>query len=72
MAASFVHDDVSEVIHSPTEIQARVSELGAQISAAFAGKKLLVVGVLTGPCTATAAPQSLTMDGQVHPCLWQT
>jgi hypoxanthine phosphoribosyltransferase len=37
-----------EVLYDPPTLQARVAELGAQISADFAGRSLCVVGVLKG------------------------
>ena len=40
--------DIGEIVISEQEIQARVSELGAQISADYAGKRPLLVGVLRG------------------------
>jgi hypoxanthine phosphoribosyltransferase len=41
-------EDIEEVLISQEEIQARVAELGAQISADYAGKDPLLVGVLRG------------------------
>ena len=40
--------DIGEIVIAEAEIQARVSELGAQISADYAGKRPLLVGVLRG------------------------
>ena len=42
------HMTVHEVLISATEIDRRVSELGAQITHDYAGKELLLVGVLKG------------------------
>ena len=41
-------DDVASVLVSEEQIQARVAELGAQISADFAGRELTLVSVLKG------------------------
>lgn len=41
-------DDIAEVLITDGEIQARIAELGAQISADYAGKTPLLVGVLRG------------------------
>ncbi len=41
-------DDIAEVLISVEDIQARVGELGAQISADYAGRGPLLVGVLRG------------------------
>ena len=41
-------DDIEEVLITAEQIQARVAELGAQISAEYAGKDPLLVGVLRG------------------------
>jgi hypoxanthine phosphoribosyltransferase len=41
-------DDIAEVLFTAEELQARVAELGAQISADYAGKNPLLVGVLRG------------------------
>lgn len=43
-----VLQDVERVLISEAEIQARVRELGAQISRDYAGKDLVVVGILKG------------------------
>jgi hypoxanthine phosphoribosyltransferase len=41
-------DDIAEVLITAEDLQARVAELGAQISADYAGKDPLLVGVLRG------------------------
>ncbi|WP_066499503.1 hypoxanthine phosphoribosyltransferase [Abyssisolibacter fermentans] len=41
-------NDVKEVLFSEEDIAAKVTELGAQISKDFAGKELVVIGVLKG------------------------
>jgi hypoxanthine phosphoribosyltransferase len=43
-----MHDDLSEVLLSQETIGRRVEELGRQISADYAGRELVVIGVLTG------------------------
>jgi hypoxanthine phosphoribosyltransferase len=43
-----MHSDLSEVLLSESAIRQRVEELGRQISRDYAGKELVVVGVLTG------------------------
>ena len=40
--------DVDRVLFTPEQIQARVAELGGQISRDYAGKSLLLIGVLKG------------------------
>ncbi|SNT64860.1 hypoxanthine phosphoribosyltransferase [Asanoa hainanensis] len=46
-------DDVAEVLATEDEIAARVSELAARIEADYAGRDLLLVGVLNGAATVT-------------------
>ncbi len=41
-------DDLSEILYSEEEIAARVAELGATISHDYAGKEVVLVGVLNG------------------------
>ncbi|MEQ1921658.1 MAG: hypoxanthine phosphoribosyltransferase [Pyrinomonadaceae bacterium] len=43
-----------EVMYSEAEIQARIKEIGAQITAEYAGKELVLVGVLKGSCVFMA------------------
>ncbi|MGW8250273.1 MAG: hypoxanthine phosphoribosyltransferase [Anaerolineales bacterium] len=45
---SLLAEDISEVLFSEQEIQARIAELGKQISSDYAGKNPLLVGVLKG------------------------
>jgi hypoxanthine phosphoribosyltransferase len=40
--------DIARVLHSPAEIAARVAALGAEISADYAGRSLVLVGLLKG------------------------
>lgn len=39
-----------EVMYSAADIQARIAELGAQITRDYAGKDLVLVGILKGSC----------------------
>jgi hypoxanthine phosphoribosyltransferase len=41
-------DDMAEVLISPEQLARRVAELGAQITAEYDGKRLLLLGVLKG------------------------
>ncbi|KYH33365.1 hypoxanthine phosphoribosyltransferase [Neomoorella mulderi] len=43
-----MQDDIAEVLVSAAEIKKRVKEMGAAISRDYAGKDLLVVGILKG------------------------
>jgi len=43
-----VRDDIREVIFTEEEIQNRIRELGAEINKDYAGKSLLIIGVLKG------------------------
>jgi len=43
-----LEDDISEVLITEQEIQMRIRDLGAQVSAHYAGKNPLLVGVLRG------------------------
>ena len=43
-----LHPDISEVVLTEEQIKARVAELGAQITADYAGEDLVVVSVLRG------------------------
>ena len=43
-----IHDDILEVLLSEEEIQAKVRELGAQITRDYAGKTPFLLGVLKG------------------------
>ena len=48
MQVNDIHNDIERVLISAEELEARVAELGAQISADFAGRNPLFVGVLKG------------------------
>jgi hypoxanthine phosphoribosyltransferase len=47
-ASTAVHPDLSKVLLTEDALAARIKELGAQITRDYAGKRLLVVGVLKG------------------------
>jgi hypoxanthine phosphoribosyltransferase len=49
-SASFVDPCVGEVVVSEADLQQRVGDLGAQITADYAGRPPLLVGVLKGAC----------------------
>lgn len=40
--------DIQEIIFTPEEIQAKIKELGGKIARDYAGKELLMIGVLRG------------------------
>ncbi|GAA4918158.1 hypoxanthine phosphoribosyltransferase [Nesterenkonia massiliensis] len=48
MDAIDVKDDLTEVLYTAEEIQERINELAAQIDRDYAGKDVLLVGVLKG------------------------
>lgn len=43
-----VHPDIERVLLEETQLQARIKEMGKQISRDYAGRKLTVVGILKG------------------------
>ncbi|GHO75006.1 hypoxanthine phosphoribosyltransferase [Ktedonobacter sp. SOSP1-85] len=43
-----MHQDISEVLYSEAQIQAKVQELGQQITTDYQGKHLLLLGTLKG------------------------
>jgi hypoxanthine phosphoribosyltransferase len=45
---SLPESDIDRILYSPTEIAARVEALGTQISADYAGRSILLVGLLKG------------------------
>jgi hypoxanthine phosphoribosyltransferase len=45
---SLPEEDIERILYSPTEIATRVAELGAQVSADYAGRSIVVVGLLKG------------------------
>ncbi|MDG4823698.1 phosphoribosyltransferase family protein [Asanoa sp. WMMD1127] len=53
MEHAHVIDDVAEVLATEDEIAARVAELAARIETDYAGRDLLLVGVLNGAATVT-------------------
>lgn len=48
MRAADISDDITEVLLTEEQIQGKLSELAAQVSADYEGKDLLLVGVLKG------------------------
>ena len=50
-----LHDDVAEILLTEEEIQAKVRELGARISADYAGRRLTLVSVLYVGCAIQSA-----------------
>ncbi|MCC2594425.1 hypoxanthine phosphoribosyltransferase [Tessaracoccus sp. OS52] len=48
MDAADVRDDLSEVLYTSDQIAERIAEVAAQVDADYAGKDLLLVGVLNG------------------------
>jgi hypoxanthine phosphoribosyltransferase len=46
--SSLPEEDIERILYSPAEIAARVEALGAQISADYAGRSILLVGLLKG------------------------
>ncbi len=54
MASSEFTNPNLEVLYSEQQIAERVTELGAQITADYAGKDLILVGVLKGSCVFLA------------------
>ena len=43
-----IHPDVDHILVTEAELQAKVAELGARISADYAGRDLLLVSILKG------------------------
>jgi hypoxanthine phosphoribosyltransferase len=60
---SVIESDIERVIVSEVDLQARVKELAAQVDADYAGRDLLLVGVLKGAVMAMA---DLTRAMQRH------
>ena len=48
MDAPDLEDDLERVLFTPEEVQARIDELAAQVARDYAGKDVLLVGVLNG------------------------
>ncbi len=60
-------DDVAKILIPERDLQARVAELGAQISADYAGKQLFVVAVLKGAYVFLAdLCRQISVPHQVH------
>ncbi|MCD9186912.1 MAG: hypoxanthine phosphoribosyltransferase [Pyrinomonadaceae bacterium] len=49
MSTEFTNPNL-KVLYSPAEIAQRVKELGTQITAEYAGKDLVMIGILKGSC----------------------
>ena len=54
MDASDIQSDLSDVLYTADQIQNRLNELAAEIEADYAGRDLLLVGVLNGAIMVTA------------------
>ena len=63
MDLSVIENDIERVIVSEVDLQARIKELAAQVDADYAGRDLLLVGVLKGAVMAMA---DLTRAMQRH------
>lgn len=50
---SDIKNDVQEVLYSESVLKEKISEIGARISSDYAGKELLVVGILKGSVVFT-------------------
>ena len=67
MDAAEVSNDLTHVLYTADQVEARVGELAAQIDADYAGREVLVVGVLNGAVMVVsdltrAMKSHLTMD----------
>lgn len=49
-----LHADIQEILIQPEAIQARVAEMGEQISRDYEGKEIVLVAVLVGACVFVA------------------
>lgn len=66
-ASAAVHPDVAKVLIERESIERRVRELGAQISEDYAGRRLMVVGVLKGSVIFLAdLLRALTSEVDAH------
>ena len=63
MDLSAIESDIERVIVSEVDLQARIKELAAQVDADYAGRDILLVGVLKGAVMAMA---DLTRAMQRH------
>ena len=63
MDLSAIENDIERVIVSEVDLQARIKELAAQVDADYAGRDILLVGVLKGAVMAMA---DLTRAMQRH------
>ncbi|VXB39052.1 hypoxanthine-guanine phosphoribosyltransferase [Microbacterium sp. 8M] len=67
MRAADIADDLTEILVTEEEIRAKLDELAVRVAADYAGKDLLLVGVLKGAVMvmadfARALPSSVPMD----------
>lgn len=67
MRAADIPDDISQVLLTEEQIQDKLAELAAQVAADYAGKDLLLVGVLKGAVMVMAdfarhLPMHMEMD----------
>ncbi|MBS1906117.1 MAG: hypoxanthine phosphoribosyltransferase [Actinobacteria bacterium] len=67
MRAADIPDDLTEILVTEEEIRAKLDELAAQVAVDYAGKDLLLIGVLKGAVMvmadfARALPFSVPMD----------
>ena len=65
MQAIDVQDDIKNVLFSKEEINAKVAELAARIDEDYAGKDVLLVGVLKG-AIMIMADLSRALKGPLH------
>jgi hypoxanthine phosphoribosyltransferase len=67
MRAADIPDDITEILASEEEIQAKLEEIAARVASDYAGEDLLLVGVLKGAVMvmadfARALPMVVPMD----------
>lgn len=67
MRAADIADDLTDILVTEEEIRAKLDELAVRVAADYAGKDLLLVGVLKGAVMvmadfARALPSSVPMD----------
>jgi hypoxanthine phosphoribosyltransferase len=67
MRAAEIQSDITEVLVTEEQIQSKLDEIAAQVAADYAGKDLLLVGVLKGAVMvmadfARALPTAMEMD----------
>ena len=62
MDASDLGHDLERVLFTPEEVQARIDELAAQVDRDYAGKDVLLVGVLNGAVMIMADRKSTRLN----------